>query len=375
LTKEVENVVYLDYSATTPVDKRVLESFVNANTDNYANPNSLHEIGLKSHRVIEEVTQSIKDNLKVKDYDIIYTSGATEANNLAIKGCAFKYGNKRKHLLTSRYEHSSVTACFNYLADQGFEVEVLDSDEFGRVSLADLKRKLREDTLLVSIAAVNSETGITQDLNTISGIIKSQSKAYFHSDITQALTKTNIDVSNLDLASFTAHKFYGLKGIGALVKNTSLDLEPIIHGGKSFSHYRSGTMPTPLIVSLGKALDIAISNQKKNQEKISKVYDLLIRELRKFDSVLLNSNQYSIKQIVNVSFLKVPSKKLSEILSNQKIFVSTTTACASKSAYSLAVENLTHSKERAKTAIRISLSHLTTEDEIYTLIKALKEVL
>lgn len=373
--KEVINMVYLDYSATTPADKGVIDAFVIANEEYYANPNSVHSLGLQSHKKIVEVTKTIKDNLKIDNYEIIYTSGATEANNLAIKGCAFKYGKTRKHLLTSKYEHSSVTACFNYLADKGFDVEVVDSDSHGRICLDDLKKKLRDDTLLVSIAAVNSETGIAQDLKSISNVIKTESKAFFHSDVTQALSKMKVDFNLLDLASFSAHKFYGLKGIGALIKTKDIDLEPIIHGGKSFSKYRSGTMPTPLIVSLGEALDIAINNQEERIEKVSKIHNLLVKELSDFDSIVLNSNEYSIKQIVNVSFLNLTSKKISEALSERSIFVSTTTACASESAYSLAVEHLTGSKERAKSAIRISLSHLTTEAEIIYLIKALKEIL
>ena len=205
----------------------------------------------------KKLIEAFANLLNVKVNEIIYTSGASESNNLAIKGICLKYQNRGKHIISTELEHSSVIAPLAYLENLGFDVDFVKLDENGVVDLDDLKRLMRDDTILVSIASVNSEVGVRQPIEEISKIVKSYPKCYFHSDVTQSIGKEKIDLSVVDLASFSGQKFYGMKGIGGLIKRESINIEPIVHGGKSTTIYRSGTPATPLIASLAKALRLA----------------------------------------------------------------------------------------------------------------------
>ena len=242
----VINMVYLDYSATTPVNDEVIESYSNA-CKYIGNPNSLHRLGLESKKVIDAATQQIASIFKVKPSEIIYTSGASEANNTAIKGVAFKYKNRGNKIISTQLEHSSVIAPLNYLSNLGFDVEFVKLDSDGRVDLEDFKRLIDDNTILVTIASINSEVGIKQPIKEISEIVKNYPKCFFHSDMTQSIGKEYIDLSLVDMASFSAQKFYGMKGIGGLIKKENIVIDPLIHGGKSTTVFRSGTPATPLI--------------------------------------------------------------------------------------------------------------------------------
>ena len=251
-------MVYLDYSATTPTSKEVLESFNKASIDYFANPNSLHKLGTKANELINASTEQIANILKVKKEEIIYTSGASESNNLAIKGIIDKFSNRGKHIITTDFEHSSIYGPISYLQKyKDVEVDFVETDEYGRVKLDSLKSLIRDDTVLVSICAVNSEIGIRQPIEEIANIVKEHPKCFFHVDITQCVGKDFIDLTNVDLASFSAHKIFGIKGIGCLIKKENIIIEPLIHGGKSTTVFRSGTPALPLIVSLAKALRLA----------------------------------------------------------------------------------------------------------------------
>ena len=214
-------MVYLDYSATTKANKEVLDSFVLAH-EYIGNPNSLHKLGVEAKKVIDSATSQIARLLKVKEKEIIYTSGASESNNLAIKGICDKYKNRGKHIITTELEHSSIYGPINYLVDNGYEVDFVKLNSDGTVNLEDLKSLIRDDTILVSISAVNSEIGIKQPLAEISKILSKYPKCFFHSDMTQAVGKIDVDMSCVDLASFSAHKFFGIKGIGVLIKKEKL---------------------------------------------------------------------------------------------------------------------------------------------------------
>lgn len=368
------DLVYLDYSATTPVDKRILDQFHQDNLDYFANANSLHKIGLEANQKIEEASQEILKTLNLTNYEVVYTSGASEANNLALKGIAYAKQNYRKHIITSNYEHPSIIVVLSYLAKQGFRIDVVDNDSNGLVDLDKLESLITEETTLVTIGAVNSETGILQDLKRIKTVINKYPNIIFHSDMTQAIGKINCDLSNVDLISFSAHKFYGLKGIGALLVKKGTKLIPLVHGGKSTNDYRSGTPATPLILSLNNALALAYENIEKRQVFIKEIHDYLIEELNKLEDIVFNSNEFSINHIVNVSFLKLVSGYFHEELSQRGIYVSTSTACGSENPISMTVKKLTGSYERAESAIRISISHLTKKAEIDQLIKAYKEI-
>ena len=231
-------MIYLDYSATTPTSMEVLDTFNRVSKDFIGNPNSLHKLGVEAKKLEEEATRQIATLLHVKEDEIIYTSGSSESNNLAIKGIALKYQNRGKHILTTSLEHSSIYGPIGYLQKLGFTVEFLNTDEHGIVDIDDLKQKLKEDTILVSIASVNSETGLRQPVEEIGLLLKDYPKCFFHVDMTQSIGKINIPFDNIDLASFSGHKIYGIKGIGCLVKKENIELEPIIHGGKSTTKYR-----------------------------------------------------------------------------------------------------------------------------------------
>ena len=281
-------MIYLDYSATTPVEESVLNSYIETTKKIIGNPNSLHKLGVDAKRLIDRATSQIATILGVKPNEIIYTSGASEANNTAIKGICLKYQNRGKHIITTPLEHSSIIEPLNYLKELGFEVEYVNLTPSGKVDLEDLEKKLREDTILVTIASISSELGIIQPVNEIGKIVKKHPKAFFHSDITQSMGKEKIDLTNVDLASFSAQKFYGMKGIGALIKKENIVIEPLIHGGKSTTKDRSGTPATPLIVSTAKALRLAYENIEEKENKVRKLNDYLREELTK-ENITINS--------------------------------------------------------------------------------------
>lgn len=366
-------MIYLDYSATTPVNEEVLDSFSKCTREYIGNPNSLHKLGVLSKEVIDASTKQIKEILKLADVDIIYTSGSSEANNLAIKGICEKYQNRGKHIITTPLEHSSIYGPINYLLDKGYEVSFVKLDSNGLVDLEDLKSLIRDDTILVSINAINSEIGIKQNIEEIGKLLKSYPKIFFHADLTQAIGKVNINCEDIDLFSFTAHKFYGIKGIGCLVKKKKIVIESLIHGGKSTTNYRSGT-PTPaLIASLAKALRLVLTDSDKKYNHVLELNKYLKESLSKYDKVRINSNDVCIPHILNISVLGVKPETMLHALENYDIYVSTQSACSANTTISKAVLNLTNDEERAKSSIRVSLSYLTTKNEIDKFLKSFDE--
>ena len=355
-------MIYLDYSATTSVDKRVLDTFNKVCIDFPGNPNSLHKLGVEANKLIGEATNQIANLLKVKPNEIIYTSGASESNNLAIKGICLKYQNRGKHIITTNLEHSSIYGPIGYLQRLGFTVDMVKTNEFGLVDIDDLKKLIKEDTILVSIASVNSEVGISQNIDEIGKLLKEYPKCYFHVDMTQSIGKMNISLENVDLASFSAHKFFGLKGIGALIKKENIELTPIIHGGKSTTIYRSGTPALPLIVSLSKALRLAYEDL--DIPYIEKLNNRLKDKLKEYEMVRINSNEYSIPQILNISILGVKPETFQHALEEYDIYISTQSACSAGNPISKAVFEVTKNELQAKSSIRISISYKTTEEEI-----------
>lgn len=355
-------MVYLDYSATTPVNSEVLETFVEVNKNFIGNSNSLHKLGIKSKKLIDAATNQIASILKVKPSEIIYTSGASEANNTVIKGVCLKYQNRGKHIITTELEHSSVIGPISYLTSLGFEVDFVKLDENGVVDLENLKELLRDDTILVSIASVNSEIGIKQPLDKISKIVKQTGKTFFHSDITQSVGKEKLDLSVVDFASLSAQKFFGLKGIGILIKKENIQIEPLIHGGKSTTIYRSGTPATPLIASTAKALRIIYDDFDRKYDKVVELNNYLLRKLKEMN-ISINSNKNCIPHIINISIDKIKPETMLHALAEDDIYISTMTAC-STSKSSRAVYIVTNNSEKSKHSLRISLSYLTTKEEL-----------
>lgn len=356
-------MLYFDYSATTPVNVDVLESFKEASLKYPGNPNSLHKLGREASLLIEEATLQIAELLKVKKEEIIYTSSSSESNNLAIKGIALKYQNRGKHIITTPLEHSSIYGPLHYLADLGFEIEFVSLKENGKVDIDHLKRIIREDTILVSIHSVNSELGILQPICEIGAFLKQYPKCFFHVDMTQSIGKVPISLENVDLASFSAHKFYGLKGIGCLVKKEKIQLLPLIHGGKSTTIYRSGTPALPLIVSMAKALRLVLEDAKRD-EQVKFCHHLLKEGLKKYKEVYINSPEDALPHILNISIPGVKPETMLHALEKYDIYVSTQSACSSSTARSKAVYEITKDEQRATSSIRISISYLTTKEEI-----------
>ena len=362
-------MIYLVYSATTKTDEEVLDTFIKCSKEFIGNPNSLHILGVKSKNMIDKATTQIANLLNVKENEIIYTSGSSESNNLAIKGICEKYKNRGKHIITTPLEHSSIYGPMDYLKENGFKIDYVKIDPNGQVDLENLKELMSDNTILVSICLVNSEIGIYQQLDKIIEVVRKYPKCFIHSDITQAVGKINIDISNIDLVSFSAHKFYGVKGIGCLIKKEKIELTPLIHGGKSTTIYRSGTPCLPLIVSMSKALRLALENINEKEKYVKELNNYLKEKLDNYDKVKINSNEYSIPHILNISIIGVKPETMLHALESKEIYVSTQSACSDTNSKSKAVYALTNDINRANSSIRISLSYLTTKEEIDEFIK------
>ena len=365
-------MIYLDYSATTPVNDEVLDTFCKVSRNFVGNPNSLHKLGVEAKKLIDASTRQIEDILKLHDKEVIYTSGASEANNTAIMGVVKKYLNRGHHIITTRLEHSSIIAPISALQNEGYEVSFVDLDENGLVTIENLKKLIRDDTVLVSIGCVNSELGIIQDIDRLGKFLKNYPKLIFHSDITQAIGKIKLNLDNVDLASFSAQKFYGLKGVGCLIKNKNIKIEPLIYGGKSTTVYRSGTPAVALIASLAKALRLVYEDFDNRYNYVKGLNSYLREGLSKIDGVHINSSLESSPYILNISIKNIKSEVMLHALESEDIYISTQTAC-SKGGSSIGVFEITKNEDYALHSLRISLSYLTTKEELDVFLKVFKE--
>lgn len=362
-------MLYLDYSATTPVDERVLDSYCKVTRDFIGNANSIHNLGVKSKELLIGATNQIADILNCHPKEIIFTSGASESNTTAIKGVAFKYANRGKHIITSKLEHKSVLEVMGFLSNIGYEVDFVNILDNGQIDLKHLEELIREDTILISICAVNSETGFKQPLKTIRQVInKKNPNVIFHSDLTQALGKTKFYLNDLDLASFSSHKIYAPKGCGILYKKRDLQIDTLIYGTTANCPFRGGTPALPLIVSFSKAMRLISDKLDANIKKCEKLKAELIKGLEKYP-IQINSNELSVPQIVNFSLLKIKSETFVHALERHEVYVSTTTACSSLEE-SVVLRELSHgNKDVSTTSIRVSLSHLTTMEDIHEFLR------
>lgn len=366
-------MIYLDNSATTMVDDRVLETF-NKVCKNYpGNSNSLHSLGIKSKELEEYATEKISNLLGVKPSEVIYTSGASESNNTVLKGVASKYKNRGNHIITTPLEHSSVLETCKYLESKGFIIDYVKIKDNGLIDIEDLERLLTDNTILVSVAYVDSELGIRQDIDTISKIVKKHPKCYFHVDATQAIGKIKVDPTNIDFISMSAHKIFGLKGIGLLIKKDNIVIDNLIHGGKSTTIYRSGTPALPLICSLMKALELVIPNIDKNYEYVSLLSNKIKDNLKKYDNIHINSTENSIPYIINFSVIGVKPETFIHTMEEENIYLSTKSAC-STSDISLSVDSIYHNRKISMSSIRISLSYKNTEEEIDKFIEVFDKI-
>ena len=367
-------MIYLDYSATTPVDDRVLDSYIKVTKEYIGNANSIHNLGVKSKELLMQATNQIAEIINCNPKEIIFTSGASESNSTAIKGVAFKYEKRGKHIITSKLEHKSILETMGYLSSIGFEVEFVNLLPNGQIDLKHLEDIIREDTILISICAVNSEVGFKTPLKTIRQIInKKNPNIIFHSDLTQALGKTRFYLSDLDLASFSAHKIYAPKGIGILYKRKDLAINTLIFGTTENCPFRGGTPALPLVVAFSKAIRLANDSLDSRIKKCEKLRETLIKGLFKYD-VQINSNELCVPQIVNLSLKRIKSETFVNALAKHEIYISTTTACSSleESTVLNAISN--NDKSLSTTSIRISISHLTTNEEMQEFLNVFDQV-
>ena len=366
-------MIYFDNAATTSVNDEVLKTFVTVSKNYIGNTNSIHKLGFESKKLMNAATKQVADLLSVLEDEVIFTSSSSESNNLAIKGVLDAYPKRNRIILTTILEHPSITNTLNNLKD--VEVINLKLDDNYHIDIDDLKEKLKLDPVLVSIHHVNSELGIIEDIDTIGKIIKEKSKAIFHVDGTQSLTKINVNLKYVDLFSASAHKFNGLKGIALLVKKEKINLSPIINGGDSQTIYRAGTPALPLIASFSKALRLSLEEQPKAYLKVKEINNYLRDELSKLDSITINSKIDSSPYILNFSIKGIKPETMIHKLEAKDVYLSTKTACSSKEDYSKSIYELTKDKEISKTSLRLSLSKDSTMAEAKEFIKILKDIL
>lgn len=366
-------MIYLDYSATTPVDLEVFDTLSKVTKNFVGNANSIHSLGQKSSELLESATRQIADIFGVNPSEIVYTSGATEANNMALIGTALANHKKGKHIIVSKLEHPSIYAICDYLKTMGFEISYVNNDKEGLIDFDDLKEKVREDTILVSICAVNSEIGVRQPLKMIRQIIKKENMGtIFHSDMTQAIGKVSVNMHDVDLASMSGHKIFGPKGIGFLYKSSMVKITPLIYGSGKSNDLKPGTPPLPLIAALSKAIRLANDGLEKKERFISLLNDKITSNLSKYPNIIINKTKYSIPQILNISVMDVMPEVMVHALDKHEVYVSTNTACSSGD-ISNSVIAIYNDVNRAKHTLRISLSYVTTTEEINKFLEIFKE--
>ena len=363
-------MIYLDYSANTPVDERVLEQFCAVERRCIGNANSHHQAGTAAKAEIDAATIKIASLLGVQPAEIIYTSGASESNNFALKGLARLSRHVGKHIISTPLEHSSVSGTLTALQEQGYEIDLLDVKRDGTVDLEHLKDLLRPDTICVAVTLVDSELGVVQPVPEIAAILKEYPHCHLHVDATQAVGKIPVSFEGVDTMSLTAHKFYGLNGIGLLVKRRNLALEPLIHGGESTTIYRSGTPTVALASSLACALDLATIDLSNRVEHVAKLNAELRTALSAYPLVRINSPEHAIPHVLNLSVQNVKGTVFQRELDAKGVCVSVKSACSSDGLPSRAVFAVSRDRRNALSSWRISLSHLTTEQDITGFLQA-----
>ena len=373
-------MIYLDNAASTKPRKEVIEEMVRVMNNEYANPDAIHEYAHKTLLNMKNQKEKMARLLGLNSKEIYFTAGGSDGNNIIIQGIVEANSRNRKHLITTKIEHSSVYEIFRNYEKEGYEVDYLDVSEYGEVDAEQLARLIREDTILVSIIAVNSEIGIIQDLEKISKIIKNKNKeTYFHTDFVQGLGHTKVDFSKLevDAITITSHKINGPKGIGAIYVNKNVKIKEIMYGTNKENGMVKRTLPTELIFGFMKAIEIAHNNYEKEVKYIYELKKYFIEQLKKnIDKIRINSLlelEKSTPTILNVSFEGVKGEVLTSFLGMYEIYVSTGSACSSRRGNSRIIESLGVPNEQVEGAIRFSFSIDNTVEEVDIVIQKLIE--
>lgn len=362
--------VYLDYAATTPIAKEVLDSMMPYFSKKFGNPNSLHNYGQEAKEDIEKAREKIASLINAKSHEIIFVSSGTEANNTAIKGFALANKQKGKHILISAIEHKSVINAAKWLKNLGFDIEFINVDNKGIIKIDDLEEKIRKDTILVSVMTVNNEIGTIQPIKEITKICNEKGIA-FHTDAVQALGKLKIDVEklNIDLLSGSGHKIYGPKGIGLLYKRKGIKIEPLLHGGGHEFGLRSSTENVPGIIGFAKALELCHKEMNKESKRQLKLRDKIIKEVLDYNFIKLRINgdwpKNRIFNNANFSFYGIEGEALVLMLNEYGIAVSTGSACSEKSLQPSHVLLAIGLKPyEAHGSLRVTIGKYTTKDDI-----------
>ena len=360
-------MIYFDNSATTKPYKEVLDSFVTVSSEYFGNPSSLHRIGGQAEKLLSQARDQLAKLLKVKPSEIYFTSGGTESNNMAIKGAALTNRNKGRHIITSSVEHASVMAVMDQLTGEGFDITYLPVDQDGRVSVTEVEKAIRKETILVSIMQVNNEVGTIQPISEIGEMLKKYPTILFHVDSVQAIGKVPLDLNRnrVDFCSLSAHKFHGLKGTGILFVREGVRLTPLLSGGNQERKLRSGTENVAGFVAMAKALRMTMGKSELGLANMKKIQSSLRKGLNEIEGVKIHTPlEGAAPHILNFSLEGIRSEVFLHALETDGVFVSTTSACSSKKkSPSKTLLAMGVSEEVADSSIRISLTFDNTLEE------------
>jgi cysteine desulfurase len=371
-------MIYLDYNATTPLDKRVLKKMLPYLRDIYGNPSSIYSFAQKARKAIEDARQNVADLISASVEEIIFTAGGSESNNAALKGITFYHAKKGKHIITSKIEHEAILSPCKFLEKQGFEITYLNVDKYGTVKVEELREKIRKDTILVSIMHANNEVGTLQPIKELAQICR-QKQIYLHTDAVQSAGKIPIDVSELgvDLLSLSAHKFYGPKGIGALYVRKGIEIEPLVHGGYQEKGRRAGTENVSGIVGLGEAAKLARLEMKEEEKRIRVLRDGLEAAIvKKIPQIKVNGHpQNRLYNTLNICIEDVSGESILVNLDFKGICASSGSACASGSqepSHVLLAMGVT--PELARSSLRLSLGKHNTQSQMQKVLGVLSKI-
>lgn len=373
----MHNRIFLDYASCTPVNDEVYNTYIKLVKDCYINSEAVYNAGVDVHKLVETSRKQIAKLLNVLPEEIIFTSGASEANSFAIKGYALANKSKGKHIISSAMEHSSVLHSLEQLRDEfGFELTLLPVNEFGTISLEDLQKAMRADTILVSMMSVNNEIGSIQDIEKIAEIVHRSSKAKLHVDAVQGIGKIDMCFSNVDMVTITAHKLYGIKGCGILYRKKNVKLLPLVNGGQQENSLRGGTLNAPACIVFAKTLRLALEQKENHYQYVKELYEYTKEKLKEISDICINSPKNGCPYILNFSCVSIGSEIMMNALNAKNICVSTQSTCSSRTkAPSHTLTAMGLSEDITYGAIRVSFSHLTKKDEIDYLLTCLKEII
>lgn len=372
--REERIMIYFDNSATTKPFKEVLDAFIKVSSSYFGNPSSLHQIGGQAEKLLSQAHSQIAKILGVKASEIVLTSGGTEGNNLAIKGIAMEHRGRGKHIITTEIEHDSVRNSVKQLEELGFDVTYIPVDREGRVNPADIKRAIRNDTILVSVIHINNEVGSVQPIREIGSILKDFPKIYFHVDHVQGVGKLplNFYEYGIDLCTISGHKFHGLKGTGALFVRDGVKISSLLSGGGQEAKRRNGTENVAGMVAMAKALRMSMDLRTQKFDQLKQILGTIKSGLQQLPEATIHTPEYNAApHILNFSLKGIKAEVFVHALEEEGIYVSTTSACSSKrNAPSKTLIAMGVPADQAESAIRISLSYENTLQEAEKVVKA-----